>query len=434
MNGTLILERLEGRSNILLLQGPVGPFFDHLGRFLREMGRSVTKINLNGGDSWFYRQPDAIAFTQSPDKWPHFIERVLLERSIDAVILFGDCRGYHRSAIIRARQYSIPVFVFEEGYIRPNYVTFEPGGVNGNSLLPRSRAVLSLLPLPDIKRQIGGSFQLMARYAMTYYLAGRIWRSKFPNYRHHKPFEMYPELWYWMRSGYRKILYRFAERSCEKQLTGALRKKFFLVPLQVFNDSQIKAHSDFRSVRAVIAAVLDSFARHAPPDVHLVFKHHPMDRGHRHYGRQIRESATEAGIEERVHYVHDLHLPTLLQCTRGVVLVNSTTGLSALFHRAPVKVLGRCIYDIPGLTHQGDLASFWHEPTKPDRELHDRFRNYLIALTQVQGSFYSGRPVVHGDPVMPRVSIAATRSTEHRDMSMPDKAAPRSLRNEPRYT
>jgi capsule polysaccharide modification protein KpsS len=136
MDGTLILERLGAARNILLLQGPVGPFFDHLARFLIEQGRSVTKINLNAGDAWFYRQAGAIDFAEPPDHWPHFVDRILHERRIDALILFGDCRPYHRSAILRARLQSIPAFVFEEGYLRPNFVTFEPGGVNANSSLP----------------------------------------------------------------------------------------------------------------------------------------------------------------------------------------------------------------------------------------------------------------------------------------------------------
>ena len=398
MDGASILERLATSRNILLLQGPVGPFFDRLAHFLIEQGRTVSKVNLNFGDTWFYRQPGAVNFTESPDHWPHFIDDLLRKRSIDAVILFGDCRPYHRSAILRARLQSIPVFVFEEGYIRPNYVTFEPGGVNGNSLLPCSPAVLGMVPFTQRTGKKSAPFPRMARYALTYYLAGRLGRRHYPNYRHHKPFGLFPEAWYWLRAGWRKRLYAFTERGYAARLTGEIKGKYFLVPLQVFNDSQIKHHSEFRSVRAMISTVLGSFAREAPGDAHLVFKHHPLDRGHRHYGRQIAEAAVEAGVGGRVHYVHDLHLPTLLQCARGVVLVNSTTGLSALFHRAPVKTLGRCIYDLPGLTHQGDLASFWKAPERPDMRLFERFRHYLIGMTQVSGSFYSGRRIVLGDP------------------------------------
>ena len=64
MDGALILERLGSHRRILLLQGPMGPFFDHLARFLEEQGRSVFKVNLNGGDEWFYRQPGAVAFRE----------------------------------------------------------------------------------------------------------------------------------------------------------------------------------------------------------------------------------------------------------------------------------------------------------------------------------------------------------------------------------
>lgn len=414
MDGASILERLGSRRNILLLQGPNGPFFDRLARFLIEQGRTVTKINLNAGDAWFYRLPGALNFACSPDRWPHFIDEVLAERNIDAVILFGDCRPYHRSAILRARLQSVPVFVFEEGYIRPNYVTFEPGGVNANSLLPRSSGIRGLTPSPAAVKKERRSYWRMARYSLTYYLAGRIGRERFPNYRHHRPFDLFPEGWYWLRSALRKQLYKFTERAYPARLAGELKGKYFLVALQVFNDSQIKHHSDFRSVRSMISAVLSSFARTAPGDAHLVFKHHPMDRGHRHYGRQIARMAAVAGMADRIHYVHDLHLPTLLHDARGVVVVNSTVGLSALYHHAPVKTLGRCMYDLPGLTHQGDLASFWKAPERPDEELYERFRNYLIAMTQVSGSFYSGDEVVSGEhqgAAAPKIALLGVESS-----------------------
>lgn len=398
MDGTVILERLGDRRRILLLQGPIGPFFGELARFLLDNGREVTKVHLNGGDAWFYDLPGAVDFRLSPDHWPHFIDSLLSTRKIDAVILFGDCRPYHRAAALRARLRQVPIFVFEEGYIRPNYVTFEPAGVNGFSILPRSLALLRALPGPAPEpRAIKAPFSRLARYAMIYYLAGRFRRAAYPNYRHHKPFDIYPELWYWVRAGLRKQWYRVIERGVHRRLTEGLPGKFFLVPLQVYNDSQVRHHSDFRSVRAFIAQVLNSFARSAPADCWLVFKHHPMDRGHRDYGRQIREQAEEAGVSGRVLYIHDQHLPSLLRATCGVVVINSTVGLSALFHGAPVKVLGRCVYDLPGLTHQGSLESFWKQPEKASRDFFRRYRDYLIHLTQVNGSFYSGESIVLGE-------------------------------------
>ena len=44
------------------------------------------------------------------------------------------------------------------------------------------------------------------------------------------------------------------------------------------------------------------------------------------------------------------------------------------------------------------IRSFWTSPTGPDEDLFERFRSYLIGMTQVSGSFYSGRRIVLGDP------------------------------------
>lgn len=401
MDGSVILERLGSHCNILLLQGPMGPFFDRLAIFLRGAGKHVVKVNFNGGDEWFYRQSGALPFDGSPERWPAFFEGVLGRHAIDAVIVFGDCRPYHRSAILRARLRGVAVFVFEEGYIRPNYVTFEYGGVNAYSPLPKVLPEWLLqAPFPQQSAHPPSrSFGRMASYAIQYYLMARIGRNRYCNYRHHKPFEIFPEAWYWVRSAWRKQLYRVRERGQLAQLAGPLRKRFFLVALQVFNDSQIRHHSDYRSVRAFIAEVIASFARSAPADVHLVFKHHPMDRGHRDYAQQIARNAAHCNIADRVHYVHDLHLPTLFQASIGTVVVNSTVGISSLFHGTPVKLMGRANYDIPEVVFQGSLDEFWHDPPKPDRKLVQRFRRYLIQMTQLGGSFYTSTEISLQPPV-----------------------------------
>ena len=95
------------------------------------------------------------------------------------------------------------------------------------------------------------------------------------------------------------------------------------------------------------------------------------------------------GLEGRLYYVHDTDLPALLQNAEGSVLINSTVGISSMYHGTPVKALGDAIYDIEGLTHQGTLDSFWHNPDPVNRELFSRFRQYLINKTQVNGSLYT---------------------------------------------
>jgi capsular polysaccharide export protein len=125
-----------------------------------------------------------------------------------------------------------------------------------------------------------------------------------------------------------------------------------------------------------------------------VIKHHPLDRGYRDYTKLIRQIRNEHALEGRLLYVHDLHLPSLLKNTIGVVVINSTAGLSALFHGAPVKVCGRAIYDICGLTFQGSLKRFWTEAETfvSDHELYRTFRRHVIRHTQVNGNFYRRLP------------------------------------------
>jgi capsular polysaccharide export protein len=114
-------------------------------------------------------------------------------------------------------------------------------------------------------------------------------------------------------------------------------KNYFTFTLQVHNDSQVRVHSDYHDVRDCIEEVITSFAQHAEQKHHLVLKHHPMDRGYRHYGQLIQDLSRKFGVENRVHYFCDVHLPTLLKHSLGLVTINSTTGIQALYHHVPVK-------------------------------------------------------------------------------------------------
>jgi len=111
------------RRDVLLLQGPIGPFFSRFATDLEARGFRVTKINFNGGDRFFWRGSNALDYTGTLDDWEAWIERLLINRDIGRIYLFGDCRSYHRIAREVARRRGVRVFVFEEGYIRPNFIT-----------------------------------------------------------------------------------------------------------------------------------------------------------------------------------------------------------------------------------------------------------------------------------------------------------------------
>lgn len=382
-------------KKILLLQGPIGPFFRRLARDLEWAGAKVCKVNFNGGD-WLFYPAGAIAFRGRMEEWPTFFDQLVTERGIDTVLLFGDCRPVHQAVHQLASRRGIDVGVFEEGYLRPDHITFERFGVNAHSRLPRTPIFYlnRTQRHPRPVRKVGNSYWYGVMWAILYYVASTALWPFFRHYRHHRPLtlgEMFP----WLRSVWRKWFYRMKEQGLQKHLASTLSGKYFLVPLQVHNDAQICMHSDFADVGEFIRFVVASFAGHAPAETHLVIKHHPMDRGYHDYRRLIAALAQDHGLSGRVHYVHDQHLPTLLRHARGVVVVNSTVGLSALNHRIPVKVCGKAIYDMQGLTCQSPLDTFWRIAAliHPSQKLNLRFRAYLAEHTQLNGNFYKRLPI-----------------------------------------
>jgi capsular polysaccharide export protein len=83
-------------------------------------------------------------------------------------------------------------------------------------------------------------------------------------------------------------------------------------------------------------------------------------------------------------------LPTAFKHTRGVVVVNSTVGLSALMADVPVKVCGRAMYDIPDIAYQGLLSDFWADAPnyRPNKQALQGYYTYLLQRTQLNGSLY----------------------------------------------
>jgi capsule polysaccharide modification protein KpsS len=381
---------LEGR-HFLLLQGPAGPFFARVGKQLRQSGARVTKVNFNGGEDVYNRGPDVLRFQGALEAWPAFFEQLVRERGVSAIVLFGDCRPLHRLAIERARKLGLEVFVFEEGYLRPDFVTLERDGVNGHSSIPRDPAFYGSVELPDDEPPTipaTHSFLKSALHTACYATTAALLKSRYPLYRHHRDIRPLVQARLWLRGGVRRALHTLRDGEIAARLEARQMPPYFLVPLQVYLDSQL-AHSRFKSIDAFIAEVVSAFAEHAPADHHLIVKLHPMDRAYSDYGTVIASLRESFGLLDRLHYVDIINLPAALRGARGTIVINSTVGLSSLSHGTPVKCLGEAIYDIPGLTHQGSLGEFFEHPTPVDRALCRRFRRWLRVNNQLNGTVWS---------------------------------------------
>jgi len=388
-------------KRILLLQGPMGPFFRRLDRAFRKQGAHVYRICFNGGDFLYANKDNCRNFSDRPDRWQAFVARFFARHRIDMVFLYGDCRFYHHQAKEAASRLGVDVYVFEEGYVRPHFITLEKGGVNAHSAMSKLasdyREAPSSKPEERNGRTIRHAFGKWAVYTILYYLAMRLLSWRYPHYRHHRNDSVFQETFFGVRNGWRKIVFQFKDRGLAERLEGEYRKKYYFVPLQTIGDAQICTHSRFADMQDFIETVMRSFAAHAPADTRLIVKHHPLDRGRVDHSGSIRRLAKRLNLDGRALAVHDVHLPTCLKNAIGTVTVNSTVGISSLINDTPTLALGKAVYDIDGLTCKGmPLDRFWTEHRAPDRNLFKRFRSHLIDRTQMVGSFYSGFPKALG--------------------------------------
>jgi capsular polysaccharide export protein len=376
----------------MFLQGLAGPFFSRLGERLALDGHGVHRINFNGGDKLYWQLPGACDYRGGLARWPGFLERQLARRGITDLVLFGDCRPLHSAAIEVAKNAGVQVHVFEEGYIRPDFVTVELGGVNGHSSLGRdpeayldaAAALPVLAPFPGVP----SSFGRRAKEDLIYNLGSLLLAPLFPGYRSHRPWNILVEYFGWAR----RLLRAGRERRRSAAVMDDVRRdgrRFFVFPLQLTDDYQIRIHSPYGALQPAIEEVLASFASHAPQNTLLLIKGHPLDNGLTDWEARIRIEAQRLGIADRVPFVAEADIDRLVRDSIGVVTVNSTTGTLSLLHGIPTIVLGDAIYDMPRITHQGTLDGFWSEPQPPEPAVYDAFRRVLIDRCLIHGGYFS---------------------------------------------
>jgi len=394
-----VTKTIAERSNVpsrnyLFLQGPVGPFFSRLGERLLDSGHRVYRINFNGGDRIFWRLSGAVVvdYTNHLDQWPDFLAQHLSKWAVTDVLLFGDCRPLHRVAVRLARLLDLRVHVFEEGYLRPNWVTLEHGGVNGYSNLPRDSNGLqqAAAGLPEWSggAQVHNDFFRRACEDVIYNCALVLFSWRYRGFRTHRPWHPFVEYAAGARRFFRKPkLKKFAAAQIE-YLLGSMQP-YYLFPLQLDADSQIRYHSSFGRMAPAIEKVITSFAQAAPADALLVITEHPLDNAVVDQRIVAERCAAQAGIRNRVLYLQGGSPDVLVQKCRGLVTVNSTIGVLGLGFGVGVKTLGEAIYDLPELSFQGELDDFWENPTPADPVTFDAFRRVVAAQTQINGGFYS---------------------------------------------
>lgn len=376
----------------LFLQGNATPFYRMLGEALAREGAGVRRVNYCGGDRTFWRGWNAEDFRAPKDEHPAFLRQLVQREKISDIVMFSDCRPFHQDAVSVAESSGCRIWVFEEGYLRPQWVTLERCGVNGNSRLPRDaewyREMAKGLPDREIRRGARGGLRERILYDIRWQITSYLAFFRYPHFRTHRPYPFWAEAATWAKR-LSTLFWRRRQASSFISDLGVRKTQYVFLPLQLDSDYQIKVHSRFTGIPDFLETVLSSFASHAPADLHLVIKNHPLDNGWINYRRQVERQAKHLQVSRRVHFIDGGGLTELIHGARGVVTANSTVGLNAIDYGKPLTCLGEAIYDLPGLTFQGPLDEFWMTPMEVDKELAQAFIAVLIKMCLVNGNFYT---------------------------------------------
>lgn len=379
------------RQVFLFLQGPITPYFAMVADELERHGHRCLRVNLCFGDRLFWRRSGAINYKGSYEAWPAFVADLIDREGVTDLVLLGEQRFYHKVAIAAAKARGAKVTVTDFGYLRPDWITLEPDGMSGDSSFPRDReAILELArqaPEPDLSARFKDNFTRQAVWDMVYHLSSSLFRLLHPGYRSHQVH--HPALVY-LGTGLHFLRTRRNGPKADA-IVSAVRgagTPYYVFPLQMENDFQLRAYSPFPDMKTPIHEVIHSFSEHAPAGSRLLVKVHPLDPGMRSWSRIVRRSAARWGMQDRVDFLDGGQLGPMLEGSRGVVTVNSTVGIWALRAGLPVMTLGAAVYDIEGLTFPGELDRFWTDATPPDPALWHAFVKAMVAHIQIRGVYY----------------------------------------------
>ncbi len=387
--------RLTGDNRrFLFLQGPHGPFFRHLGAMLRRTGAQVWRVGFNRGDQFFWPREGYIPYTGPQQDWPATFDAIVTEKGITDIVLYGDTRFIHAEAVRIARDRGLVVHVFEEGYLRPWWVTYERGGSNGNSRLMElsvdqmQKAVAELeIDLVDPPAH-WGDMRHHVFYGALYHTLVMLANQRYRGFLPHRDLSVRQEFGLYLR---RLVLMPF--HALERRVaTWRVRTGGFpyhLALLQLEHDSSFQMHSPFTTMTEFLEVCIKGFAEGAPRHHHLVFKAHPLEDGRTRLKHDILRLATANGIRDRVHFLRGGKLARLLNDARSAVTVNSTAAQQVLWRGMPLKVFGDAVYDKPEFVSTQSLPQFFNAPTRSDTRAYRDYRHFLLETSQLPGGFYS---------------------------------------------
>ena len=388
----LPIDLMPSGQRLLFLQGHPSFLARDLGRAMAARGHFVRRINLCVGDWFFWHGRDTKSYRGSLANWDRWLEAAITRDRITHIVYFADRTPYHVIAQRVARRLGVIAISHEFGYLRPDWICVEEGGQSAFSHFPDDmdtvRDLARILPAADTQRRFAYPHWQEALHEVGYHLGNFLLALFYPRFvadRACNPVVEY--LSYIPRNRRARRNKPHAEATIKQLIAG--NAHYFVVALQMEADYQIRANSGYKGLAQFIDDVLASFSQNAPAKARIVFKLHPMDNGLTDWASVIRRKAHTLGISNQVDFIDGGDLFALLRQPQGCIVVNSTVGLHALQLGCPVKCMGIATYDIPDLTHQGTLDTFWAAPHLPDPDGVEALVRLMAVAMHVRGDFFS---------------------------------------------
>ena len=383
----------QSKRCFLFLQGPHGPFFSRLGGALRRAGARVLRVGFNPGDEVFWQNPGYVPFRDQSAVFGETLEKLMSEQGVTDVVCYGSSRPVHKTALQLAKTKGLTAHVFEEGYLRPYWITYERDGANAASpvtklsLYEMERALRHGAPAVTEAPDRWGDMRAHMFWGAAYHACLLIGARRYPDFRSHRQPGVSGEFWL----HFRRLVETPVRALHRSAATARIRFGGFpyhLALLQLAHDANFLEHGPFPDQATFLDTLFRGFAIGAPQHHHLVVKAHPLEDGREPLRPLVRKLAKKHEIDGRVHFVSGGKLARLLDAARSALTVNSTSAEQALWRALPLKVFGDAVYRRSEFVSDQSLTDFFGSPDQPEHNAYLTYRKFLLATSQIPGGFY----------------------------------------------
>lgn len=352
------------------------------------------RVGFNAGDraNWPADLPYQ-PFTGAVADWDAALGEHLRAFGATDIVLYGDSRPRHAAARRLAAATGLRLHCFEEGYLRPYWVTYERGGSNGRSRLMD-------MSVASIRARMAGRVRAMVPAPAQW---GSVWRHSwhgcmyharilfanraYPGYRTHRAESVAREWWLHVNRLV-AMPWHLLQRNLATRALLRSGQAYHLALLQLAHDTSVLDHSEFATMEQFMRRCAEAFAKAGPGQEKLIFKAHPLEDEREPLRRIARGLAREFGLQGRIGFLYGGRLGPVLDAAKSVVTVNSTAGQQALWRGLPTKILGQAVYGKPEFVSMQPLEQFFAAPAAGDVVAYREYRSYLLATSQVGGGYY----------------------------------------------